>query len=249
MLTRSATEASDQNPEVIARTRNVERLRDLERVAQRQTEAVRQSLTAAQRLRSDLRSERSKLTNAARPAYRSALGGREMRVFFFRLALTLPLLLLGGWMVAKKRGSSYWPLYRGFVIFALFAFFVELVPYLPSYGGYVRYAVGILMVVIAGHFIIRGMRRYMARKAAEEERSEVERRKDIGYETALKKIATKTCPGCDRAIVTRDGVTTDFCVHCGIRLQTECGSCGQRNVSFHKFCLSCGTPSAEVAAG
>jgi hypothetical protein len=111
----------------------------------------------------------------------------------------------------------------------------------------VRFAVGIILVGIAGHFLIRGMRRYLERKKVEESRSESERRGAIEYETALKKIAAKTCPGCDRAIITREGVDTDFCVHCGIRLQEKCGNCDHRNISFHRFCLSCGTPSESYA--
>jgi hypothetical protein len=153
----------------------------------------------------------------------------------------------------KKRQSPYWPLYRGFSIFAVFAFFVELVPYLPSYGGYIRYAVGIATVVVSGHFIIRGMRRYLERKQAEESRSESERRQSIEYETALKKLASNTCPGCDRKLIEREGMETDFCVHCGIRLQTKCAACDSRNISFHRYCLSCGVAAAEthtsVAAG
>ena len=247
LKTRTATEASSQNPEVLSRTRNVETLRDAERDSLRKVETQQNALVQAQRSQTDLSARLERLRSAARPAFNNAKRGREFRVFLFRLALTLPLLIVGGLLLAKKRQSPYWPLYRGFILFALFSFFVELVPYLPWYGGYVRYTVGLILIAVAGHFIIRGMRKYMARKKEEESRSEGERRKSIEYETALKKIAAKSCPGCDRSIVNRDGAITDFCVHCGIRLQQECKSCGQRNVSFHKFCLSCGTPSEDLA--
>lgn len=246
IATRSATQAASQNPEVLQRTREVEALADAERTALRGLEDATAAQTALQRQMSDTRAQRAQLNDSAQPKYRAALRGRELRVFLYRLALTLPLLLLGGYLVAKKRASAYWPLYRGVVIFALFAFFVELVPYLPSYGGYVRFIVGIILVVLAGHFIIRGMRQYMERKQLEESRSEGERRQSIEYETALKKIAAKSCPGCDRAIITRDGVDTHYCVHCGIHLQVKCHSCDHLNISFHRFCLSCGVPAQPV---
>jgi thiol:disulfide interchange protein len=68
--------------------------------------------------------------------------------------LTLPLLVVAGWLFAKKRQSTWWPFVWGFIYFALFAFFVELVPYLPSYGGYVRYVVGIVITVLVGRYAI-----------------------------------------------------------------------------------------------
>lgn len=237
---RTATEAADQNPQVISRTRAVEALRNKEREALRVYDDAQAAQIKGSRAAADLRRERADLINAARPEFRKALKAQEFKVFLYRLALTLPLLVIAGWLAMKKRQSAYWPLHRGFILFAIFAFFVELVPYLPSYGGYVRYTVGLIMVVIAGHFIIRAMRNYLARKQVEESRSEGERRQSIEYETALKKIAAKTCPGCDRAIITRDDVETDFCVHCGIRLKEKCGSCGERNISFHRYCLCCG---------
>lgn len=246
--TRGATESNAQNPEVLRRTRDVENLRTLERDALRAVEDAVAANTAISRQQTDLRNTRGDLMAAAQPAFRKAKNWQELRVFLSRLVITLPLLIIGGYLLAKKRDSAYWPLHRGFVLFALFAFFVELVPYLPSYGGYVRYAVGIVLVVLASHYIIRGMRNYMTRKQQEEERSEGERRKSIEYETALKKISAKTCPGCDRAIIDKEGVETHFCVHCGIRLQTNCGSCDHLNISFHKFCLSCGAPTSEDLA-
>ncbi|MGB0906996.1 MAG: zinc ribbon domain-containing protein [Maricaulaceae bacterium] len=240
LRTRVATESQSQNAEVISRTRAVEELKKAERRTERIYAEKQAAFQTAERALINARNERRQIESAAYPAYRKALRGQELRVFLLRLALTLPLLLIAGWLVAKKRASAYWPLYRGFILFALFAFFFELAPYLPSYGGYVRYTVGIILVFIAGQFIIRAMRRYIERKQAEESRSEGERRQSIEYETALKKIAAKTCPGCDRSIVAREDIDTDFCVHCGIRLKEKCGSCGEKNISFHRFCLCCG---------
>lgn len=245
--TRTATQSSAQDPEVISRNRSVDVLKAREDAAHKHVQDAQAALRTLERDISDVKSRRNDMIAAARPKYKSAKRAQELRVFLFRLALTLPLLCAAAWLLMKKRQSAYWPLYRGFVLFALFAFFVELVPYLPHYGGYVRYGVGILMALVAGHFIIRSMRKYMERKQLEESRSEGERRQSIEYETALKKIAAKTCPGCDRSIITRDGVDTDFCVHCGIRLQEKCGSCGKRNITFHRFCLSCGVPSSSIS--
>jgi len=73
-----------------------------------------------------------KMEGPARAAFIDAAQAKELRVFLYRLALTLPLLVLAGWLFAKKRKSTWWPFVWGFIYFALFAFFVELVPYLPG---------------------------------------------------------------------------------------------------------------------
>ncbi len=238
--TRTATQQQEQNLEVLRRTQNVETIKNRQRESLADLQRIQTEARQTNIRLQDANTELQRLQNAARPAFDSVRRSQVFKVFLFRLALTLPLLLIAGYFVAKKRKSSYWPLYRGFVIFALFAFFVELVPYLPSYGGYIRFIVGIALVLVVGHYAIRAMSRYLERKKNEESRSESERRHSIEYETALKKIAAKTCPGCDRAISKTEGVATFFCVHCGIRLREKCGSCGETNLTFHRFCLSCG---------
>lgn len=250
--TRSATQSTDQNPEVVARVTAIEALKLEERKAEREIEALQQAAVAQNRILSDLQSQRRSITFAADGPYETARSMEVLKVFLLRLALTLPLLLISGWLVYKKRASTYWPVFRSFVIFALFAFFVELVPYLPSYGGYVRTIVGIIIALLAAHFAIKGMSRYMLKKQSEEAQPETEKRKQIDYEIAVKKITNCVCPSCDRPFgLPKTSKTAlveskvDFCVHCGFCLFDRCESCGERENSFYKFCGACGVPSSN----
>ena len=247
--TRGVIDRPDTDPELIARTRAVEDLKAQERAALATIERLEANALVLGRENTRLRAENDALPAAALPAYHRAINHQELRVFGLRLAVTLPLLVLAGWLLKRRRSSAYWPLYRGVVLFAAFTFFVELVPYLPSYGGYVWYGVAVIAVGITGHFVIGAMRRYLAAQRAAETRSEPERRKSIAYETALRKIEAKVCPGCDRKIAPRAEGPAEFCEHCGIRHHEPCRECGTSKTAFHRYCGSCGSdhmPQAET---
>jgi hypothetical protein len=166
----------------------------------------------------------------------------ELRVFLYRLALTLPLLVAAGWLLRTKRHSTWWPFVWGFILFAGFAFFVELVPYLPSYGGYVRYLVGIALTVLIGRQAIVSLQRYLERQKAAEAMPDQQRRETLQYDVALARLAKSVCPGCERKVDLKDPAI-DFCPHCGIGLYDHCGSCSTRKNAFSRFCHACGTPA------
>ena len=248
IATRTATTDPKQDPEVIARTRELDTLQSRLRAAERVVEVQDARRLAITQAIDSLQTAESALENGARPQFERAQFRQELRVFGIRLALTLPLLLVGIWLIAKKRKSQYWPLWRGFVLFALVAFFVELVPYLPSYGGYVRYVVGIVLTVVAAHYVIQSMRRYMNKREVVEKQSETERRQSMGYEEALKKMGAHMCPGCERAIAGGPDAKTNFCVHCGMKLFDTCGACGTRKNAFFQYCPACGVTARAADA-
>jgi len=245
--TRSATTNPQQDPEVLARTRQLEQLKGNERAIQASIDELEnERLPLSQRVAA-LRDEQARIESGSRPAYERALFWQELRIFLLRLALTLPMLLIAAWLVVKRRHGNYWPLSRGFVLAAVFVFFVELVPYLPSYGGYVRYGVGIVFTFVAGHFLIKNMRAYLEKRREVEQQAEEERRKLVSHDEAFKKMSSRVCPGCDRPIAAMEGSETNFCVHCGMTLFNHCNHCNARKMAFFRFCMACGTPAEQVA--
>lgn len=247
IATRSATQRSSQDPEVISRTRELERLRNAQRTAQSALEAQDKiALDARQKAQSD-RERLQVLEAQASEILRGELRKQELRVFLYRLLLTLPLLAVAAWLFVKKRKSTYWPFVWGFIIFAAFAFFVELVPYLPSYGGYVRYIVGILLTAVIGRYAILALNRYLEKQKAAELLPDAQRREELSYDVALARLAKSVCPGCERPVDLKN-TALDFCPHCGIGLHDHCHACNTRKSAFSKFCHACGA-GAKLASG
>jgi len=247
IATRVATTDPRQDPEVLRRTQELDQLKAGERAAQSEVERLDASMLRVSQAQQAQDEEQLKLREAARGRFERARFRNELRVFGIRLALTLPFLLVAAWLVVRKRRSQYWPLYRGFVLFALFAFFFELVPYLPSYGGYVRNGVGVILSALAGLYVIRAMRRYLERRAEEERQTESERRRRLGYEEALKRMTGGVCPGCERPIAASTAeAPSNFCVHCGMTLFDHCQACHVRKNAFFQYCPACGSPAAGI---
>lgn len=245
IATRTATTNPQQDAELLARTRELEQLKANERDIQTViADLENQRITLDQEI-SELNSANYRLEITREPDMERARFLEELRIFGLRLLITLPMLGAAAWMVARKRESDHWPLMRGFVLAVVFVFFVELVPYLPSYGGYIRYGVGIILTLVAGHFLIRNMRAYLANRQATEQQAEEERRKLVSHEEAFKKMAARVCPGCDRPIASMDGTDTNFCVHCGMTLFDHCRQCDTRKMAFFRYCMACGTPAAS----
>jgi predicted RNA-binding Zn-ribbon protein involved in translation (DUF1610 family) len=240
IATRSATQQSAQDPEVIARTRVLDSLKRTERDAQIKVEAQQQAALDARQGAQSEQLKLQELETAAQIQLNAAERKVELRVFLYRLALTLPLLAIAGWLFVKKRKGTYWPFVWGFIFFALFAFFVELVPYMPSYGGYVRYIVGIGITVLVGRYAIVALNRYLEKQKLAELMPDAQRREELSYDVALVRLSKSVCPGCERAVDLKDK-SIDFCPHCGIGLHDQCGTCQTRKSAFAKFCHACGT--------
>ena len=247
--TRTATGDGAQDADLMARTRELDRLKSVQDAARAGADAASDAVTRLNQEEAAAEKAQAALKAAAEPAYKRAKFMQDLKVFLLRLALTLPLLVISAWMLIRRPRGDYWPFQRGFILFSAFAFFVELAPYLPDYGGYVRFGVGILLTVVIGHFLIKSMRAYLARREADEQKAEPERVRSIAYDEALKKISARTCPGCDRGLPTVEGAQLDYCVHCGLRLFNRCGACETRKFAFFRYCMSCGAPATAEGEG
>ena len=245
IATRSATQQSNQDAEVISRTHHLDELKANQRALEAGQDKLQQDRLALQQATASHLAAEQKVEAAGTAGYERALRNLEMRVFLLRLALTLPLLLISIFFFFRARKTAYWPFVWGFIFFSLFAFFVELVPYLPSYGGYVRYIVGIVLTVFIGIYSIRALQSYLERQKSAEEKPEEERRKDLSYDVAQARLTKKVCPGCERPFDTSDP-SNNFCMHCGLLVFQNCAVCQVRRTVFTHFCRSCGSAQAAT---
>ncbi len=246
IATRTATAQPGQDRELIARTAALDALKADEDKARTDAEAQRQIRLDAMQARDRAEAAMAPYEAAAGQLYAAELRRSELRVFGYRLALTLPLLVIAGWLFVRQRKSKWWPFVWGFILFALFAFFVELVPYLPSYGGYVRFIVGIIITVAVGRYAIIALNRYLAEQKLAEAQPDKVRRDVLSYDAALARLDKKVCPGCERPVDLKDPAI-DFCPHCGIGLFNHCHACDARKNAFAPFCHACGAAAARPA--
>ena len=246
LKTRDATQRVDQDPELVARTRQLDALKAAERRVEEQLETLAQEDLGLAQKESALTAAEGEQRAGAEQQLLAAERGQDLRVFGYRLAVTLPPLILAGWLLLKRRTPRNWPFVWGFALSAAFAFFVELVPYLPSYGGYVHYGVGVVVTLVAGRVAINALQAYRERQQAAEARPDQERRTEIATDQALLRLAKKVCPGCERPV---DLASPDanFCPHCGIGLFERCPACDHRKSTFERFCSTCGSRAREPA--
>ncbi len=244
IATRQASAQDSQNEEVIKRTKALDDLKAIEHKATVELDKQSQISVDAEQQERKLQEELNVLGNAAQEKLNVKWRQQEMHIFLYRLALTLPLLGITAWLFAKKRKTTYWPFVWGFIYFALFAFFVELVPYLPSYGGYVRYIVGILLTIVAGRYAIISLNKYLEKQKLAEAQPQLIRREELSYDVAVTRLSKGVCPSCERGVDLKDP-RNDFCPHCGIGLHNKCSASSMRKSAFSKFCNGCGTVTAS----
>lgn len=247
LASRQVTQQAERDAELLQRTEALEHLQLAERQSRAAVEAEQQRLLDARQAQQRAQRQLDELRSAALEQMSSEQSAQELKVFLIRLALTLPLLLIAGWLFARQRQSTWWPFVWGYIYFALFVFFVELVPYLPSYGGYVRNIVGVVITVLVGRQAIISFNRYRQRQLEAEARPDAERRQQISYDTSLLRLGKKVCPGCERP-VELDNPQIDFCPHCGLSLFDHCTQCQTRKSAFARFCFACGAGASQPQA-
>ncbi len=190
--------------------------------------------------------------------YYAAYRSYTIKIFFIRLAIISPILLVGIFFFLRFRKHKYWPLHRGFIFFSLYLFFIEIIPYLPSFGGYIRYTVGILLTVFGGIYAINNIRSFIERKKEELKISSIERAKVLNIDVAEKALDKCQCPSCGKGFIAntsenpenkKSGVLskqiTFFCRFCGLELFKHCKKCSTVNFAHLPFCSGCGVSQKE----
>jgi predicted RNA-binding Zn-ribbon protein involved in translation (DUF1610 family) len=256
--TRTTLGSPDKDQEVIVRARKLDEIYKVEQDWRLQLNAIQSEIDGKTKLLEETQILIEKERQEAEKKYLKELKRYELKVFLIRLLFVGPVLAIGIFFIIRFRRHKFWPLFFGFSLFSFYAFFFGLVPYLPSYGGYVRYAVGIILSVGLGYYAIRSIRQFIDKKQAELKVSTQERAKNVQTEVAEKALENHFCPSCGKDFIIKRWdapfpkapdaesykLATSFCRHCGLELFKNCAACGNRNFVHLPYCASCGIKTA-----
>jgi len=256
--TRKTLGSPDKDQEVINRAKKLDGFYKIEQEWREQANTFHNKIDSVGKKQQDVQKLIMDEQNAAIKKYDQEYKYYELKVFLVRLLFVAPVLALGIFFFVRYRKHKFWPLYFGFTLFSFYAFFIGLVPYLPSYGGYIRYTVGILLSAGLGYYAIKRIRTFIEQKQAELKTSTQERAKKVETETAEKALNNHFCPSCGKDFMLKKWefplakiteieaykYATHFCRHCGLELFRNCESCNHTNFVHLPFCASCGVDIA-----
>jgi len=251
--TRTSTGDPSQDKEVLSRSRKIDEYRSVSQSWSNKCDSVQSIINNMQSQMDEISQQERTINRKADKLYESAMNRYDIWVFFIRLLFVAPVLALGIFFFVKYRKHKFAALFMGFTIFSVYAFFVGLVPYLPSYGGYIRYIVGILLTGGLGYYAIKKIRVYSENKKSELKESTTERAKKLQNEITEKAFNNHVCPSCGKDFlikpweansvnVNRNSLqpTTNYCRYCGLQIMKKCHNCEQPNFAHLPFCTSCG---------
>jgi predicted RNA-binding Zn-ribbon protein involved in translation (DUF1610 family) len=260
LKTRKTLGSPDKDKEVVSRATRLDEFYKVEQDWRAQLATRQDAIDAKERQQAQVQEQQERENGLADKMYEVAMKRHDLKVFLLRLLFVGPVLGLGIFFFIRYRRHQFWPLFLGFTLFSLYAFFFGLVPYLPSYGGYVRSVVGIALSVGLGYYAIKTIRAYLDRKQQELQVSSQERAQNVQLEVAEKALENHYCPSCGKDFILKkwefpspaaseaNRLVTDFCRHCGLELFSNCRNCGSKNFRHMPFCATCGArPSAAPA--
>ncbi len=244
----------DEDPGVRERLKKLEDIRSTLKIWNEKLDAIQLNIKNTNIKINKLSEMKKDLQKKFQAMHQYATKSHQINIFLIRLAIFLPILLIAIFLLYKWRHNKFKAFIWGYTIAAFYAFFVGLVPYLPNFGGYIRYIVGIIITILFGIYVTKLLSAYTARKKAELEQTQEKRIKNIKHEIALKAYKTHSCPSCEQDFILLKWIpksneaqkdpkeleTLSYCQHCGLKLFEKCGQCSHYNYIYFPFCGQCG---------
>jgi hypothetical protein len=134
LQTRKTLGSPDKDQEVIDRAEKLDAFYKVEQEWRQQLNLLQTQIDEATKQKQEIQKSISEEKSVAYEKFRKEYEWYELKVFLIRLIFVAPILAIGIFFFVRFRQRKFYPLYFGFTLFSVYAFFFGLVPYLPSYG-------------------------------------------------------------------------------------------------------------------